>query len=267
MKEIDELLAKPNGAVFRSVDLHVHTPMSSDMDKKWQTSSPQELVQHALNNGMEVIAITDHNNARWCDKVVAAAEGTTLEVFPGVEVSTPQGHLIAIFDKNVTGDAIHGLLMNAGMKQDDLGSLNAVTTKTMVEVAQLVEAAEGIAIAAHVDGEKGFMRAVPVGSNRKEIYECRVIRAFEVTDTAQREVYLGGKKPTYDRRVPCIQSSDSRAVDGGQHQVDAIGSRHCRLKMDDVSVDSIRQALMDPEMRVRFTGAPGRTMICWRKTR
>lgn len=255
MNEIQQLIEQPNGAIFRAADLHVHTPESPDMDKKWDNATAEEVVQHALDNGMEIIAVTDHNTAAFCDKVVAAAEGTRLHVFPGVEISTPQGHLIAVFDKSMSADAINGLLMNAGIKHEQLGTNAAVTEgHDMDEVARFVEDKGGVAIAAHVDSsDRGFMKATPTGADRMRIYRCRHIRAFEVADSDRRDVYQAGKMQGYPRRVACIQSSDCRSEAGGQHQLDAIGARHCYLKMDDVSVEGIKQALLDPHMRIRFT--------------
>ena len=213
---------------------------------------------------MEIIAITDHNSGAWCDGVVEAAKGTRLNVFPGSEISTNQGHLIAIFEPSLSSEAIDGLLMNAGIKQPELGSVNAVATDSMQQVSERIEKAGGLAIAAHVDGEKGFMRMVKVGATKKAVYECSSIRAFEITDPTQRDVYLAGTKPGYDRRIPCVQGSDCRVDEGGAHQLDAIGARHCYLKIDDISIDSLRQALLDPEMRVRFVDddfpSPGRVI-------
>jgi len=254
MKELQQLLGESSGAVLLAADLHVHTPRSQDMDKKWQEATPEDVVQHALTNGMQIIAVTDHNTAEWCHRVQDAAEGTGLHVFPGVEISTPQGHLVAIFDNDKTAEAIHGILLNAGMKQEDLGTDRAVTGENMDKVAERVEREGGVAIAAHVDNpDRGFMNATKVGAQKKAIYECRSIRAFEVGAPERRDVYQAGKMPGYIRRVACIQSSDSRSQAGSQHQLDAIGARHCYLKMDDVSVEGIKQAFLDPDMRVRLT--------------
>ncbi|MPZ49587.1 MAG: PHP domain-containing protein [Dehalococcoidia bacterium] len=257
MKEIQTLLEQSSGARFLAADLHIHTQASPDTDKKWQALGPEEVVNQALAKGLDIIAVTDHNTAEYCDKVIDAAQGTTLHVFPGVEISTRQGHLLAIFETDKTSETINGFLMNAGIKQAELGKDSALATGNMDEVAKLVEEVGGVAIAAHVDGEKGFMRMVKVGADKARIHACRAIRAFEITDTAKRDVYLGGKMPGYSRRVPCVQSSDCHEAEGGGfHQLDSIGSRLCFLKMDDISIQGIKQALLDPDMRVRFVADP-----------
>jgi hypothetical protein len=65
-----------------AIDLHVHTSAS---DGKF---SPSEIVQEALRAGMSAIAITDHDTLGGIAEALAAARGSSLEVIPGVEIST-----------------------------------------------------------------------------------------------------------------------------------------------------------------------------------
>jgi len=64
------------------VDLHVHTTASDGH------LSPAEVVHKALELGLEVIAITDHDTTEGIEEALEAARGTGLEVIPGVEIST-----------------------------------------------------------------------------------------------------------------------------------------------------------------------------------
>lgn len=104
-----DILNLPSGAQWLKVDLHVHTPASQDMDERWKTATAEDVVSIALNKGLDAIAITDHNTAAWCDAVREAAKGTALTVFPGVEISTPQGHILAIFNRDVQASEIEDL--------------------------------------------------------------------------------------------------------------------------------------------------------------
>ena len=136
MQIISDLLQLSPGARPLKADLHVHTPASfTDPEKDFRDATPEDVVRHAVAAGLDIIAVTDHNTAEWCDKVRTAAEGAPITVFPGIEISTPQGHLLAIFDQDTTKESIHGLLMNAGTQQDKLGSVLAVTSEPMDAVA------------------------------------------------------------------------------------------------------------------------------------
>ena len=67
------------------IDLHMHSTASDG------AYSPAEVVQIALTKQMDVIALTDHDNVVGLDEAVAAASGTTLQILPGVELSSEDG--------------------------------------------------------------------------------------------------------------------------------------------------------------------------------
>ena len=252
MQELDEIICLSPGAILRRADLHVHTPGSADWHPDEADVSPKDVVDAALQHGLDMIAVTDHNTASWCDRILAAALDTPLFVFPGVEISTPQGHLLAIFDPVKPSSEIEGLLMNAGLKPAEIGSLNSATKGQMWEVAEMIEEAGGVAIAAHVDRERGFMKMGITGVDRGKAHACRRIRGFETTDSQRRDLYLSGRVPGYPRSVGCIQCSDSIPKGSSQHQLGGVGSCYCDIKMDALSVEGIRQALLDPHMRIYF---------------
>ena len=74
-------------------DLHMHTSWSHDC-----LVEPEELVEHAVAEGMGAIAVTDHNTFGGALATVEAAKGTGLFVIPGEEVKTDgQGEVIGLF--------------------------------------------------------------------------------------------------------------------------------------------------------------------------
>ena len=74
-------------------DLHVHT-MASD-----GTATVSQVLARAEEQGLDVVAITDHDrvDAAMAARAMAISSGLALEVIVGEEVSTLQGHLIALF--------------------------------------------------------------------------------------------------------------------------------------------------------------------------
>ena len=62
-------------------DLHTHTTASDG------TLTPAELVRLALDRGLEVLAVTDHDTVAGVAPAIEAAAGTGLRVLPGVELS------------------------------------------------------------------------------------------------------------------------------------------------------------------------------------
>lgn len=64
------------------IDLHLHSHVS-DGDL-----APAALVQAAASAGLDVIALTDHDTSAGVPEALRAAEGTSVRVIPGIEVST-----------------------------------------------------------------------------------------------------------------------------------------------------------------------------------
>lgn len=63
------------------IDLHAHTSCSDG------TLTPAEVVRLAIERGLSVVAVTDHDTIAGLAEAAAAAEGTDLEVVPGIEFS------------------------------------------------------------------------------------------------------------------------------------------------------------------------------------
>ena len=64
------------------VDLHLHTNYSDG------TLTPNELVQLALTNNLEIISITDHDCTDGIDEAMLASLNRNLTVIPGIELNT-----------------------------------------------------------------------------------------------------------------------------------------------------------------------------------
>jgi 3',5'-nucleoside bisphosphate phosphatase len=80
---------------FRA-DLHVHTVLSPCAEVEM---IPPLIVQRALEQKIDLIAITDHNASANVAAVQKAAEGTGLTVLPGMEVQSREDvHLLTIFE-------------------------------------------------------------------------------------------------------------------------------------------------------------------------
>jgi predicted metal-dependent phosphoesterase TrpH len=73
-------------------DLHIHTTYSYD-----GTSTVSAVFKKAAEIGMDVIAITDHDEIRGALEAQELAAHHGLAVIPGSEVSTAEGHLLALF--------------------------------------------------------------------------------------------------------------------------------------------------------------------------
>lgn len=73
------------------IDTHLHTTASYDGE-----TAPAELVRAARRVGLDGIVVTDHDTVRGAERVVDLASDADLVVIVGCEVSTADGHLLAI---------------------------------------------------------------------------------------------------------------------------------------------------------------------------
>lgn len=75
-----------------TADLHIHSIYSQDA-----TTTVRAILKHASDVGLNVIAVTDHDEIRGSIEAQQLAPKYGIEVIPGVEVSTKDGHLVALF--------------------------------------------------------------------------------------------------------------------------------------------------------------------------
>jgi predicted metal-dependent phosphoesterase TrpH len=76
-------------------DMHMHTSWSHDC-----TVDPADLIMYAEGNGLDAIAVTDHNRFGGALETIELARDRDLVVIPGEEVKTKgQGEVIGLFLK------------------------------------------------------------------------------------------------------------------------------------------------------------------------
>ncbi len=78
-----------------SYDLHMHSCLSPCGD---EDMTPHSIAAMAMLNGLDIIALSDHNTARNVPAVIEAAKEWNLTVVPGVEAeSAEEVHLLCLF--------------------------------------------------------------------------------------------------------------------------------------------------------------------------
>ncbi len=151
-------------------DLHIHTVLSPCAEVEM---IPPLVVDRALDAGLGLIAVTDHNAAANCAAVIQAAEGTGLAVLPGMEVQTAEDvHVLCLFDDveqaltwqgtvfdhlpdRSNADEVFGpqFVVDASGEyiRNETRLLLTSTDLGLDEIIRRVEALGGLAIPAHID--------------------------------------------------------------------------------------------------------------------
>lgn len=151
-------------------DLHLHSCLSPCAD---DDMTPNNMVNMALLNGLDIIAVTDHNTCGNCAAVMAAGEKNGLIVLPGMELTTSEEiHVVCLFPDIGPAEAfasqVYDGLPPIGNRPDIFGyqllldeadELRGAEDRLLLnasgfgiyDVPAAVETLGGVAVLAHID--------------------------------------------------------------------------------------------------------------------
>lgn len=238
------------GLKFCAGDLHVHTPASKCFRG---TVTPEAYVAQAIDAGMRAIAITDHNTGDWIDRIKSAAAGTTLTVFPGVEISVAPGvHILAIFPEDRGTAHVTDLLARLGVRADARGEQEALVTEHGVQrVISIIRSENALPVLAHIDDYKGAWRELRnSGQTLVQLWNAAEFAAVEVIgDDLPPEI---GSEPFTHRPAYYWASDNPHPQDGTKHSHLGIGTRSSLFKLEEpITWEGLRLCFHDPAVRIR----------------
>jgi len=205
-------------------ELHVHTVLSPCAGVEM---IPPLIVREALQLGLDIIAITDHNGTANIGAVMQAARGSRLVVLPGMELQTREEvHLLCLFDTlEQTAEwqtKVDALLPNTPnnieffgeqfvvdatgefIRREDRLLINSVAIG-LENAAGLVRSMGGLAIPAHVD-RKAYGLLANLGLVPQSFEALEISRHITPGEAVERFPQLRG--------YPLIQSGDVHLLDG-----------------------------------------------------
>jgi hypothetical protein len=150
MASIPDITDLPRGARFVRADVHIHSYLGSH-DVKDATATPEAIVATAAKEGLQVIAITDHNEIGNVAAAITAARSLGLFLIPAIELSAPEGHLLSYLP---TLDALQRFYGQIDI--GDRGTQNSHCRNSMLDCLNKLQAFGGFGILAHVDGPSGL---------------------------------------------------------------------------------------------------------------
>ncbi len=259
-----------------TMDLHLHTPASSDYQQP--NVSFLDILQTAEARGLNIVAITDHNTVAGYRKMheeiqqlemlkqlkrLLPEEQSRLDeyhrllkrvmVLPGFEFTATFGfHILAIFSPDKPLREIEHILLDLNIPADQLdeGSVTVGASADVLAAYQKINAADGLAIAAHANSNNGVaMRGFRFGGQTKIAYtQDPNLHALEVTDLDRKgrhstSGFFSGTKPEYPRRMHCIQGSDAHRLemDSSRRKNLGIGDRATDVRLPELSFDALKK--------------------------
>jgi predicted metal-dependent phosphoesterase TrpH len=182
-------------------DLHVHTTYSKD-----SLITPKDLVYFAKKRGLNAVAVTDHDQLEGARKI---AKETDFLVIPGMEVSSRDGHIVAL---NVQE------LIHKGL--------------SAVETVERIHKAGGVAIACHPYVYfKGCLRENVCGTfDAVEVINARAFPFKNSVKKAEKSAERFGL---------------SRVAGTDAHYGPQIGYAYTVIEAAEPSVEAIAKAIVD----------------------
>lgn len=256
-----------HGARFHRADLHIHSyGVSPDVADSAMTVPG--IIATALERGIRLLAITDHNAIDAVDELVATAPEDKLAVIAGVELTLADGHALAYFDPSDL-TSFKKWFGRLDFEEDETSGERWLL-QSIADLARHTAHAGGIVIPAHV-GRAGT--GCLVKSTRKAqdaIIANSYVLALEVDRPAEFDWFSPTDRTSgYQQRreqmtkriaalgevagprLPMLYFSDA-------HRLDQIGrnrdgeERLTRIKMTEPSFAAFSLALRDPHARIRI---------------
>lgn len=253
-------LELPNGARFYRCALQIN-PFAYLKRHHKQTTFGSEaeyndaIVEACLENGIEVIAITDHYRVQSSMTLVRAARAAGLWAFGGFEAVAKDGvHFLCLFDPD-KDDRLERYIGECGVRDPDRPSPTG-----NLDSAELLETSRewgAAVVAAHVASNGGLLKTLR-GQTRIDVWAsphllaCALPGPVEDAPDGIRQI-LQNKDAEHRRPRPVaiINASDANDPEDLKRS-----SATSFIKMSKVSVEGFRQAFLDPESRIRLNSDP-----------
>lgn len=193
-------------------DLHLHTNFSFDA-----ISSPKEVVNSAIEKGMDCICVTDHGEVNGAVEAMKFGFDKNILVIPGIEVLTKSGDVLGINVKKIIPDGL-----------------------SIEQTIEEIQKQGGIAVVPHPFNW-------PVGGfvgGRKKLLNL-MIDAIEVFNSSMVFNFLNKRASTFSKIHNFSFTAGSDA-----HRADFIGRGYVEFSHDIRSEKDVLEAIKNKQVRV-----------------
>lgn len=216
----------------------------------------EALVGKAVDLGISVFAVTDHNHVGGIAAIREEASKHGIHVFPGFELSSSEGiHVLCIYPINSPEEELGRFLGAMGIF--DTSPSAQLSNKNFSNLIETVKDQGGVTVAAHITSRRGGLLRALSGQPRIALWKDPNLLAVQipgaVEDLPQEyRAILQNENPDYRREHPrlAIAAVNAKDVIGPETLSDPAAS--CWIKMSEVSIEGLRQAFLDPGSRIRL---------------
>ena len=220
------------------------------------------IIEKALETGISVLAVTDHNSVKDVPLFQDAAKPQGIHVFPGFEISSREGiHILCIYPKEESCDRLERYLGEFGIRDPDPSS--QLSDKAFGDILEKVRDQGGATIAAHSTLSNGLFKVL-VGGPRIRAWQDENLLCIQIPGPVQDlpqefRLIVENKDVNYQRgrmvgetnAVAVVNAKDIAKPDDLDDK-----SATCWIKMSEVTIEGLRQAFLDPDSRIRLNSDP-----------
>ena len=235
--------------------------------------TPEAIVDLAIKENLQVIAITDHNAIGNVRRAVKHAEGKPILVVPGVELSTPQGHLLIYCP---TPEALEACFGKLTVSPDRKFCQN-----NFPQCLKEAEDQGGFGIAAHIELDTGLEKAHPKFDLFKQgVFDCKNLLGLEVNRVENSHFFTHGDEDQNRRNCVVLRCKHlnheektelAKVMNSDAHSVGALGRNAQRGQEADAVQDGESHIRLSPHrtLRLRCPGPSRRSRsafnspFCW----
>lgn len=259
----------PAGAVFHRCALQVNphdysATFRGNVASGDASAHAKAIVERAVEIGVSVLAVTNHNNVSSVPVFRSAAADRGIRIFPGFELYSSEGvHVLCIYAQDTDDGKLERFLGEFGIT-NTIPSPD-LANKRFVEILRYVRQQGGVAIAAHVTNNNGLFKVLD-GQPRIRAWQCEDLLAIQipgpVDDLPQNVRQIVENKNADYRRAHAADDGLAVAVVNAKdiEKPEDLDDRSatCWIKMSEVSIEGLRQAFLDPGSRIRLNSKEGK---------
>lgn len=262
---------------FYKIDLHIHTPKSSDYNWKYQSIEEEYIgiIKEAKRSNLKIIAFTDHNSIEGYkeflkiknnfEKLKESKDFNNVEnqdkiklkkliepeifnnilILPGIEFETKDSiHVLIIFNDKISINEIEDFLKESGYDKKLFGKKNPskLSNWYILELFEKTKKYNCIVVDAHTDSNKGIYNLKP-SKHRAECFKSDQLIGISYNNeiTKDKLENIIKTSPDYKREKPVafVKFSDS-------HSINEIGKVFTYFKLKKISFDSLKDAFCNP---------------------
>lgn len=212
----------------------------------------QQLLDAALEAGIEVIGLADHGSVAAVDSIRTLFNQNGIVVFPGFEIASSEKiHFVCLFDETKTSQELERILGRLDLLNPENGVLP--TNLTATQLIDKVNEIGGFIYAAHSTNDDGVLKR-----RMNHVWQHEGLLAAQIPGPVEdlhgvesdfyRKVFLN-KDPNYFRvrEMAAINAADVAKPEDIKSQ-----GASCLIKMTKPCFASFKQAFLDAGSRVRL---------------